>query len=84
MSKITVISKENGKLGEADLDIASFKIDATPSVKRLNLTGCADAEAYVELSISGEEKSAMAERRSSTASKANKGGEDANSEEMTA
>lgn len=54
MSRLTVMSKQTGQLGEADLDMTKFGIDE-PNILKLSLEKCSDADAYIEIGLQAEE-----------------------------
>jgi hypothetical protein len=54
MSKLTVMGKVTGQLGEVELDMAKFGIKEA-NVLRLSLEKCADPDAYIEIGLQAEE-----------------------------
>ena len=56
MCKLTIMSKESGKLGEAEFDFAGFPMDGTSVLKKLPILECEDPNAIAEINLIGTEK----------------------------
>jgi len=54
MSKLSIMGKVTGQLGETELDMTKFGIEVV-NVVRLSLEKCADPDAYIEVGLQAEE-----------------------------
>jgi len=64
MSKLTIMGKVTGILGEAELDMTRFGI-SEPNVLKPSLEKCADPDAYIEVGLQAEEVPHEAKARGS-------------------
>jgi hypothetical protein len=55
MSKLTIMGKSVGQLGEAELDMSRFSLEES-NVMRLSLSKCSDPDAFIEVGLKATEE----------------------------